>query len=241
MRAKARGVTLKLLAGSVVALLLGGAVYALTVRWAPRRAPDPEGRQHVIRTWGALALAPPAGHARQGADTADTPPAVEAAAAPPASTADAPPATPASERRLEFAPVMLERRQAAPRVHRTARPPGQSRPRAADPRPAAPPPEEASSDDRGALPPPRPEIDRAAVSRLMAAIRPEVQRCYDQGMMPGDVALTVTVKGATGKVQQVELSAESSTASCVQSVVRGLRFEPFRQPQLRFRYQYRFR
>jgi hypothetical protein len=83
--------------------------------------------------------------------------------------------------------------------------------------------------------------ERDAIAKAMSSVRTKVQQCYDQGMVPGTVDLTLTVAGRTGKVKEASVSPTTSTASCVLKLARGLRFPRFAQDEITIRYPYTFR
>jgi hypothetical protein len=82
---------------------------------------------------------------------------------------------------------------------------------------------------------------REQVARTMARIRRHVQRCYDTGMVPGPVVLHLTVEGASGKVVESRVSGTSSTATCIQTLARDLRFPRFARDRITITYPYNFR
>jgi hypothetical protein len=86
-----------------------------------------------------------------------------------------------------------------------------------------------------------PELpQRTNVQRVMRSIRQRVQACYDRGMVPGNVVLDITIGGLSGKVVRSRVSAKSSTAECIESLVERLRFPRFARSQATIRYRYSF-
>jgi hypothetical protein len=83
--------------------------------------------------------------------------------------------------------------------------------------------------------------ERGDVFRVMRSIRGAVQQCYDTGMVPGEVTLTLTVSGRTGRVRQAEVSETSSTATCIQRLARRLRFPRFAKEKITIEYPYFFK
>jgi hypothetical protein len=83
--------------------------------------------------------------------------------------------------------------------------------------------------------------ERDDVFRVMRSIRGAVQQCYDTGMVPGEVTLTLTVSGQTGTVQQAEVSETSSTATCIRRLTRRLRFPRFAKHKITIEYPYFFK
>jgi len=83
--------------------------------------------------------------------------------------------------------------------------------------------------------------DRDDITRVMSSIRSKVQDCYDTGMVPGQVDLTLTVAGDNGSVKDARVSATSSTATCIRRVARTLRFSRFARDTVTIRYPYSFR
>lgn len=83
--------------------------------------------------------------------------------------------------------------------------------------------------------------DRDDVFRVMRSIREAVQQCYDTGMVPGEVTLTLTVSGRTGRVQQAEVSETSSTATCIRRLTRKLVFPRFAKETITIKYPYFFK
>ena len=75
----------------------------------------------------------------------------------------------------------------------------------------------------------------------MQSVRGEIQRCYDQTMVPGRVDLRLTVAGDTGRVVDAEVSADSSTAECIQELAATLEFPRFAQHSTTVHYPYTFR
>jgi hypothetical protein len=82
---------------------------------------------------------------------------------------------------------------------------------------------------------------RQQISDVMGSIRTSVQTCYDRGMVPGRVVLTITVEGSSGRVTHADVSATSSTAQCIQRLARTLRFPRFAKEQMVIQYPYSFR
>jgi hypothetical protein len=114
---------------------------------------------------------------------------------------------------------------------------------------------EASDDDSEGVmarfkAPPKPEVaqptlpeapDREEIAKAMGSIRREVQQCYDRGMVPGQVVLTLTVSGASGRVIKASVDETSSTATCIRKLARKLRFPRFSREQVTIHYPYSFR
>jgi hypothetical protein len=86
-----------------------------------------------------------------------------------------------------------------------------------------------------------PAPDRTQIAGVMGSVSDEIQRCYDRGMVPGQVDLVLTVAGDTGRVERASVSANSSTATCIQRVAQTLRFPRFAKDRITIRYPYRFR
>ena len=78
------------------------------------------------------------------------------------------------------------------------------------------------------------------VARVMRSARSRVQRCYERGMVPGLVVVSMTING-TGRVIGATVSPPTSTATCVQAEVAKLRFAAFRRSRTSVRYRYHFR
>jgi hypothetical protein len=98
--------------------------------------------------------------------------------------------------------------------------------------------------------PPRPVVaeptlpeapDREEIAKAMGSIRREVQQCYDRGMVPGQVNLTLIVIGSTGRVIKASVDETSSTATCIRKLARKLRFPRFSREQVTIQYPYSFR
>jgi len=85
------------------------------------------------------------------------------------------------------------------------------------------------------------EPDRSQIARVMSSIRRRVQQCYDTGMVPGQVDLVLKVEGDSGEVSHANVSADSSTATCIQQLARTLRFPRFSKDHVTVRYPYSFR
>lgn len=182
---------------------------------------DKEAADPVITRWGELVAM---------ADTAqDTP---QEAAEPPKITA--PPlkivgtvpsteATPRPRRRFNVGEVP------------PPEPPADDAPRGVMARFKAPPKPPAPVEQLPAVP------ERDAIAKVMGSVRTKVQQCYDQGMVPGTVDLTLTVAGQSGKVKDASVSPTTSTASCVLKLARALRFPRFAQDEITIRYPYAFR
>ena len=83
--------------------------------------------------------------------------------------------------------------------------------------------------------------NRGEVAQVMNSIRQLVQRCYDTSMVPGQVDLTLTVEGRTGRVVQTKVSEPSSTAICIRRLARTLRFPKFSRDQITIQHPYTFR
>jgi len=89
---------------------------------------------------------------------------------------------------------------------------------------------------------PRPEtLTREEIRQVMGTIRGAIQRCYDLGMVPGLVDLTLTVEGISGRVIQAITSEESSIGACIRRLALSLSFPPFSRPQVTVKYPYSFR
>jgi hypothetical protein len=82
---------------------------------------------------------------------------------------------------------------------------------------------------------------RGEITKVMGSIHRSIQRCYDTGMVPGRVALTLTIAGQTGKVVKTDVSEESSTAVCIQRLAQNLQFPRFARDQVTVSYPYSFR
>lgn len=98
--------------------------------------------------------------------------------------------------------------------------------------------------------PPKPQVaestlpeapDREEIARAMGSIRREVQQCYDRGMVPGQVKLTLLVSGSNGRVIKASVDETSSTATCIRKLARKLRFPRFSREQVTIQYPYSFR
>lgn len=79
---------------------------------------------------------------------------------------------------------------------------------------------------------------RTEIVRVLAALRPNAERCASgQG---GQVRVDGTVIGSTGRVSSVRSSGTASGAerACVERVVRGARFSRFRRQSLDITYTY---
>lgn len=84
-------------------------------------------------------------------------------------------------------------------------------------------------------------LTRDDVYRVMTSIRRAVQQCYDTGMVPGEVNLTLTVAGQTGRVRKANVSETSSTATCILRLARTLRFPRFARESITIQYPYLFK
>ncbi len=82
---------------------------------------------------------------------------------------------------------------------------------------------------------------RGDVAQVMNSIRRLVQRCYDTSMVPGQVDMTLTVEGRTGRVIKTQVSERSSTATCIRRLARTLRFPTFSRDQITIQHPYTFR
>jgi hypothetical protein len=89
--------------------------------------------------------------------------------------------------------------------------------------------------------PERESPDREEIAEAIRALRPAVQRCYDTGMVPGQVELTLTFSGATGRLLESSVSGQGSTARCLQRLGDRVRFAPFARPRLTVRWPFAFR
>ena len=90
--------------------------------------------------------------------------------------------------------------------------------------------------------PTMPEMPRREeVAQVMNSIRRLVQRCYDTSMVPGQVDMTLTVEGRTGRVVKTHVSERSSTAICIRRLARTLRFPKFSRTQITIEHPYTFR
>jgi hypothetical protein len=79
------------------------------------------------------------------------------------------------------------------------------------------------------------------IGRAMHALLPAVQRCYDTGMVPGRIELTLVVSGQTGRVLDSSVSDGSSTGRCLQQLGQRVRFKPFGQGRFTLRWPFSFR
>ena len=82
--------------------------------------------------------------------------------------------------------------------------------------------------------------NKFGVAGVMRSARSRVQRCYERGMVPGLVVVSMTING-TGRVIGATVSPSTSTATCVRAEVAKLRFAPFRRSRTSVRYRYHFR
>jgi len=87
----------------------------------------------------------------------------------------------------------------------------------------------------------RESLDRETIAAVMRSMRRSVQRCYDTGMVPGQVNLTLSVEGESGRVSRVHVDETSTTARCIQGVASRLRFPRFGREQLTIEYPYDLR
>ena len=78
------------------------------------------------------------------------------------------------------------------------------------------------------------------VGELMASLRPMIERCYEQGLVPGQVTLTLTIAGASGRVIGTAVSATTSTSRCVERAAKSLKFPRFAQETATITYPYIF-
>ena len=83
--------------------------------------------------------------------------------------------------------------------------------------------------------------NRDTVAGVIGSARAQIQECYDRGMVPGDITLTLTMAGASGHVERAAVSDSSSTASCIRRVARQLRFPRFAREHITIRYPLSFR
>jgi hypothetical protein len=114
--------------------------------------------------------------------------------------------------------------------------------------PARPMPE-CLDDEAAPAPPPagpavessRPNPGPEEIGRAMRALLPAVQRCYDTGMVPGRIELTLVVSGETGRVLESSVSETSSTGRCLQRLGERVRFAPFGRTRFTLRWPFSFR
>ena len=79
------------------------------------------------------------------------------------------------------------------------------------------------------------------IGRAMHALLPAVQRCYDTGMVPGHIELTLVVSGESGRVLESTVSESSSTGRCLQRLGERVRFAPFARTRFTLRWPFSFR
>ena len=81
---------------------------------------------------------------------------------------------------------------------------------------------------------------RDKVRARFESVRGAIRACT--GNVAGTATVRVTISGETGRVSNVAVSGDytGADATCIENVVRGLRFPSFNNPSLSINYSYRF-